>query len=515
MHQTIDLAPLSTRSDRRQETHYLPPPQPRNHPHMKPAASKQATRKSNRACRVAALSCSLALLTGCVVGPNYSRPSTPSQATWREQPAVTNAITLPQEWWRIFDDSDLDALVAQAVQANQDLKRAVARVTEARAIARISEADLYPTISGGASYSRNRQSANRATLPGQKLESDDFSTSFDLDYELDIWGRVRRSVEAAHADAASVAADFQVVLLTLTSDVARNYCLLRSLDAEKVVIQATVALRRDAVQLQETRNQAGLINEVDVTRARTELANVEAELHAVTRARAQVEHALAVLCGQTPGGFSIAARDLAIPAPAIPAGLPSELLQRRPDIVQAEHRLQADSARIGVAKAAFFPTIKLTGAAGLASADLGTLVDWPSKIWSVGPSIHVPIFEGGRNRANLAASDARYEQSIATYRGTILNAFRQVEDALSDIGSLSAQSEAVNRAVLSARDTAALANERYQKGLSNYLDVVDAQRAALQAERQETQLRGQRAISTVLLAKSLGGGWESSQPISE
>lgn len=459
-----------------------------------------------------ALLCAGTMLSGCVSGPNYVRPSTPSQPDWKERSAnaanaSTNAAPLPPEWWQIFNDSELNLLQAQALEANQDLKRAMARVTEARAVARMSEAELYPKISGGAAYSYNRYSENRG-IPGQEgLETDDFSTTFDLEYELDLWGRVRRSVEAARADAQAVATDFQFVLLTLTADVARDYYLLRSLDAEKVVIEATILLRRDSLQLQQTRFQAGLINEVDVTRARTELANVEAELHAIARSRAQIEHALAVLCGQSAGGFSVAARESRIPSPEIPPGLPSDLLQRRPDILQAEQLLQADSARIGVAKAAFFPTIKLTGAAGLASADLGTLVDWPSRIWSVGPSIHFPIFEGGRNRADLAASEARHEQSIATYRGTILNAFREVEDSLSDLASLSSQSDAINRALLSARDTAILATERYRTGLSNYLDVVDAQRAALQAEREEIQLRGQRAISTILLAKALGGGW--------
>ncbi len=249
---------------------------------------------------------------------------------------------------------------------------------------------------------------------------------------------------------------------------------------------------------------------MDVTRARTELANVEAELHAITRVRAQIEHALAVLCGQPPANFTVAAKASSIAPPEVPTGLPSELLQRRPDIVEAEQLLQASSARIGVAKAAFFPTIKLTSTAGLASADLGLLFNGASRVWSIGPSIHVPIFEGGRNKANLKAAEARYEQSVASYRGTILNAFREVEDALSDLTTLSSQSEAVNRALLSARDTAALANERYQRGLSSYLDVVDAQRIALQAERHESQLRGQRAISTILLAKALGGSWEHS-----
>lgn len=274
------------------------------------------------------------------------------------------------------------------------------------------------------------------------------------------------------------------------------------------MLDATLALRADTVRLQETRYQTGLINEVDVTRARTELATVEAEAHALTRQRAQVEHALAVLCGEAPVDFTLAPVASTAAPPEIPVGLPSTLLERRPDILGAEQHLHATSARIGVAKAAFFPRILLTGAAGLASADLGTLVDWPSRVWSVGPSIHFPIFEGGRNRAEYRAAQARYDQSLAAYRGTVLNAFREVEDALSDLSTLGAQAEAVHRALLSARDTAALANERYQKGLTSYLDVVDAQRAALLAERQHTQLHGQRAVSTILLAKALGGGWE-------
>jgi multidrug efflux system outer membrane protein len=446
---------------------------------------------------------------GCAVGPNYSRPAVPAQAAWKETGATTNITQLPSDWWQIFNDPALNALETQAVAANQNLKRAVARVAEARAIARISKADLFPSIQGNAAYAHYRLSANRAdTIPGH-LQSDDFSGSFDLNYELDVWGRVRRSVEAANDDAAAVASDLQVVLLTLTADVARNYQLLRSLDNEKLVIEATIVLRKDAVQLQQTRNQAGLINEVDVTRARTELANVEADLQSVTRNRAEVEHALALLCGQPPAQFSVAAKASHISPPEVPAGLPSSLLERRPDILEAEQVLEAENARIGVARAAFFPTIKLTGAAGLASADLGTLFNWPSRMWSVGPSISVPIFQGGRNRANLMATEARYEQSVAAYRGTILNAFREVEDSLSDITTLASQNDAVNRALVSSRDTVALANERYQKGLSSYLDVVDAQRDVLDAERQDALLRGQRAISTILLAKSLGGGWEA------
>jgi multidrug efflux system outer membrane protein len=450
----------------------------------------------------------LVLAAGCAVGPNYSRPTVPAQSGWKEQPAATNATVLPPEWWRVFNDKGLTSLEAQAVEANQDLKHAVARVAEARALAGAAEADMYPQISAGGGYSRNRISRHSYGAPRRNLEYDDFRSQFDLSYELDIWGRVRRTVEAARADTAAVATDLQVVLLTITADVARNYYLTRSLDAEKRVIEATIELRREAVRLQETRNQAGLINEVDVTRARTELANVEAEFHAITRSRAQLEHALAVLCGQPTETFAVAASPSDIPVPEVPAGLPSSLLERRPDVIEAEQRLEADSARIGVAKAAFFPTVTLTKTAGLASADLGTFLTGGSRFWSIGPSVHIPIFEGRRNEANLNAARARYEQSMASYRGTALNAFREVEDALSDLTTLSSQREAVNRALVSSRDTATLANERYQKGLSSYLEVVDAQRVALQAEREETQLRGQRAVSTILLIKALGGGWE-------
>jgi multidrug efflux system outer membrane protein len=456
-----------------------------------------------------ALGGAVILFAGCAVGPNYSRLAVAAPTTWKEAAVTTNAPVLQQEWWTIFNDAELNGLETQAVTANQDLKRAVARVTEARAIARVSKSDLYPSISAGSAYSRDRYSENR-DIPAVKRETDDFSTSFDWSYELDVWGRVRRNIEAANADLAANETDFQIVLLTLTADVARNYQSLRSLDNERSVIEATIALRKDELQLQETRNKTGLINEVDVTRARTELANVEAELHAVLRRCAQTEHALAVLCGQAPANFSVAPKVTNIVPPEIPAGLPSELLQRRPDVVAAEYNLEAANARIGVAKAAFFPTIKLTGAAGYASADLSTLVDWPSRFASFGPSISVPIFQGGHNIANLKAAEARYEQNVATYRSSVLNAFREVEDSLSDLSTLAAQAEAVNRALVSARDTASLANERYQKGLTSYLDVVDAQRAALQAERQHTQLRGQCAISTILLAKALGGGWERS-----
>src|ERR1043166_3936210 len=449
-----------------------------------------------------------AFFTGCAVGPNYSRPQMVSPTTWKEASATNAALVMPTNWWIIFADADLNRRESQAIAANQDLKRAVARVTEARAVARVSEADVYPTLTSSGGHTLNHLSKNQEHAPLHNREYEEHSRQVDLEYEIDAWGRVRCSIEASKADYAAIATDLQVVLLTLTSDVARNYQSLRSLDREKEVTQATVALRLDAVRLQETRNQAGLINEVDVTRARTELANVEADLYSIKLSRAQIEHALAILCGQSPGEFTVTAASKDASTPEVPAGLPSSLLERRPDVVEAEQKLHAECARIGVAKAAFFPTIKLTGASGATTADLGLLLNPHSRFWSIGPSIHFPIFEGGRNSANLKAAEARYEQTVASYRGTVLNAFREVEDSLSDLSTLTSQSEAVHRALLSARDTAALASERYQRGLSSYLDVVDAQRTVLQSERTEVQLLGQRAVSTILLAKAVGGGWE-------
>ncbi|PWU09475.1 MAG: RND transporter [Verrucomicrobia bacterium] len=476
---------------------------------LEACATTSVSRCSRYASNAVALVLGLLFLAGCAVGPNYSRPTVSNPVNWKETIVATNAPVLPTEWWTIFQDAELNALETEAVHANQDLKRATARVTEARALARVSKADLYPNIAANGAYSRNRLSENRANTAHLDSNFDDFSTSFDLHYELDVWGRVRRNVEASKADAGAAAADLEAVLLTLTADVARDYQSLRSLDNEKKVIETTVALRQDALRLQETRYKAGLVNEMDVSRARTELANVEAELQAVTRSRAEVEHALAVLCGQPPASFSVIAKTLNVIPPQVPAGLRSDLLQRRPDIVEAERNLQAANARIGVAKAAFFPVITLTGSAGYASVDLSTIVNWPSHVAAFGPSISVPVFQGGRNRANLKAAEARYDQNVATYRNSILKAFEEVEDSLSDLETLATQSEAVNRALVSARDTSTLATERYQKGLTSYLDVVDAQRAALDAERQQTQLNGQRAVSTILLAKALGGGWQS------
>jgi len=456
-------------------------------------------------------------LSGCVVGPDRAKPSIPAPAAWKEtNPAATlsdtaSAPALPAAWWQIFADADLDRIATRVVAANQDLQHAAARVDEARALARLSAADLSPHLSVNAASTRFRPSENREP-PTRGATAYDQAARLDLGYEIDFWGRVRRAGEAARADAEAVADDWQTARLTLTAEAARHYFQVRTFDAERDVLKATLALRRDALALQETRARAGLVDETDAARARTELANVEAELHALARSRARSEHALAVLCGVAPAEFSLALRPAVSAVPAIPAGLPATLLQRRPDLATAEHQLAAAGARIGVAKADFFPRFSLTGSAGFASAELGSLLERGGSTWSIGPSLSLPLFDGGRNRANLAAAEARYAQATATYRGAVLRAFGEVEDALSDLASLAAQAAAIDRALTAARDTASFARERHLRGLSSYLEVVDAERGALQAERTRTQLLGQQKLASIQLAKALGGGWEKDVP---
>ena len=329
----------------------------------------------------------------------------------------------------------------------------------------------------------------------------------DLTYEVDVWGRVRRSYEAAKEEAQASVADYQTVLLTLTSDVAQNYFLLRSQDAEIALLKGTVQLRKEALDLVRYRFEGGVANQLELSQAETDLATTEAQAIALEQRRAQLEDALAVLLGKPASEFSMPREPLGVLPPVIPAGLPSDLLERRPDVAQAERLMAASNARIGVAKAAFFPSIQLTGSAGFQSTDLASLFKWENRMWAIGSGLFTPIFEGGRIRANYEASKAQYEQAVATYRQQVLVAFRDVEDALAGIRVLADQAQAQARAVTSARRTTELATLRYREGLSNYLEVVDAQRTQLDNERGAVQILGQRFASSVLLVKALGGGW--------
>ncbi|MEO6181545.1 MAG: efflux transporter outer membrane subunit [Verrucomicrobiota bacterium] len=460
-------------------------------------------------------------LSGCMVGPDYKRPvndvpqtykSTNDMGAWKEAAPLDHLSK--NAWWEIFGDAELNTLERRALSANQELKAAVARVDQSRAVARMSGNELVPGINFNPSYDRERYSPNQEPNFGN-LTATTIRFPLDLSYEIDLWGRIRRGFEAARADAQSSAATFQNILLTLQADVARNYFALRAFDAELSTVRQTRELRKEQRGLVRSRFEGGIGNELDMARAETELAAAEAESAALSRRRAEIENALAILIGENPSAFKVAALpenvSWHLDPPVVPVGLPADLLERRPDVAEAERQLAAANARIGVAKAAFFPVLRLTGSGGYVSGDLESLFSWDSRIWSVGPSLSLPLVAQARNRTNLQRSKSIYEEAVARYRQQVLVAFGEVENSLSGIRFLGEQAAAQNRAVESASRAAELATQRYKSGIVSYLEVVDANRAALVTQRARAQLAGERLIASIQLVKALGGGWSESE----
>ncbi|WP_298036740.1 efflux transporter outer membrane subunit [uncultured Desulfuromonas sp.] len=450
------------------------------------------------------------LLAGCTLGPDYLRPEVDTPLAWKEGAPWKEAAPMdgaPKgSWWEIYGDPVLNGLEEEAAAANQDLRAAAARVDQARALARIDEADLLPRVDLNPAAGRARTPGDFA-FGGKGVTGDSYSVPFDLSYEIDLWGRVRRSAEASRADAGASLADYRNVLLVLQAEVAGNYFALRSLDAEIALLERTVGLRRENLELVASLFEHGQVGRLDVARAETELATTEAEALGVQKRRAELEHALAVLLGRAAAGFALSPAPLDLTPPAVAPGLPSSLLERRPDVGAAERQMAAASARIGIARTAFFPAIRLTGSAGYASTEASGLFDWDSRSWALGPAVSLPIFEAGRNRANLNRARAAYEEAVAIYRRQVLVAFAEVEDALSGLRVLAAQADAQGRAVGAAREAAEISDKRYQAGFVSYLEVVDSQRTSLQSERQAVQILGQRLQASVSLIKALGGGW--------
>lgn len=455
------------------------------------------------------------VLAGCAVGPNYQRPAVSTPAAYKEAGLGDWKQSTPQDqiakgnWWEVFGDTTLNELEQQATANNQQLKAAVARVTQARATARVAKAEFFPNLQADPSAERNRTSPNTAN-PFPNNSFNDFRVPVDFSYELDIWGRVRRSFEAANDEAKASIASYETVLLTLKAEVAQNYFTLRAIDAERAILRDTIELRKQALQLVQARYKGGAASELDLSQAETELSTAESEYIGLRKNRAELENALAVLLGKNASEFSVAERPLDLVPPAIPPGLPSELLERRPDVAESERLLASQNARIGIAKAAFFPVVRLTGAAGLESGDISTLFNWQSRAWSLGPSISLPIFEGGRNAANLKRSRGAYEEAVAQYRERVLVAFQEVENGLSGLRILAEQNTAQARSVAAASRTAEISDKRYQAGLVSYLEVVDSDRTKLQVQRGAVQILGQRLITSVQLVKALGGGWADS-----
>jgi NodT family efflux transporter outer membrane factor (OMF) lipoprotein len=455
-------------------------------------------------------------IAGCAVGPKYNRPAVEIPPAYKEvgdwKPAQPNEQNLGGAWWQIFQDQQLNVLEDQINVSNQNLKAAEAQYTQARAMLRYYRADYYPSIGAGASATRNRISNNRppSHLSSNGATYNDYQIPVELSYELDVWGRVRKTVESQREQAQASAADLATINLSLHAQLAMFYFQARSLDAQEQLLNSTVAQYEQAYQLTDSRFKGGLASEVEVQQASTQLETTRAQAIDVGVLRAQYEHAIATLVGEPASSFHLSPLPLTSPPPSIPLALPSELLERRPDIAAAERRMAAANAQIGVAKAAYYPSISLGATGGFESGIITTLLSGPSILWSVGASAIAPIFDGGRRRANTDQAIAAYDQTVANYRETVLTGFQQVEDNLAALRILENEAGTQQRAVVASQKYLDLALTRYRGGITSYLEVTTAQSAALTDEVTAVNILGRRMSSAVLLIQALGGGWDSS-----
>src|SRR5271168_1554791 len=474
-------------------------------------------RRRQKSCLMVLLAVAGFQLTGCTVGPNYRRPAAEVPPAYKEvgdwKPAQPNDQNFGSNWWEIFHDPQLNALEAQVNVSNQNLKAAAAQYTQARALLRYYRADYFPTITADPSATRTRTSKNRpppsSTFNG--ITYNDFQIPFELSYQIDVWGRVRRTVEAYRDQAQASAADLATVNLSMHSQLALYYFQARTLDAEEQLLNSTVTQYEQALELIQSQFAGGIASDLEVQQAETQLETTRAQAIDVGVARAQYEHAVAVLIGKPPAYFSLAPLPLTMPPPPIPVGLPSELLERRPDIAAAERLMASANAQIGVAKAAYYPLVNLTATGGFESGSITTLLQGPSGLWSVGASALVTVFDVGRRRAVTDQAIQGYDYAVASYRQTVLAAFQQVEDNLAALRILEQEAAVQNAAVQAAQRSLELSNIRYAGGVTSYLEVTVAESAALSDEVTAVNILGRRMANTVLLVQALGGGWDRSE----
>ena len=452
-----------------------------------------------------------------MVGPDYVRPSVEEPARFKSQAVSELGPPIPAEWWQLYREPELDRLIATATESNQTLRQAVARVDEARALARVAGSFLYPTISSNPRFSHTRYSANRdSTVTGRQVPQgvtvNDWLIPINLTYEIDVWGRVRRSFESARAQAKASEDDVGVVRLIVETDVTRFYYTLRSLDAQAQILEQTVVAYREQVRFVSVQLRTGLVSPIVVAQAQAQLQTTLAQQRDILRARAVLEHALAILCGRPAPSFAVAVNPLGeVSPPVVPPGLPAQLLARRPDVAEAEQNLVAANAQIGVATAEFYPRFTLTSSAGFQSADISTVFTWQSRVASILPSVSIPIFEGGRLRANLDATEARYRQAVAAYTNQILIAYGDVEDALTDLHALTDIVGSLREAVSASQDYLRFAQAQFKYGLVDYLIVIDAERTLLANQLSLAQAVNLQMGASIQLIKALGGGWNPTE----
>jgi outer membrane protein, multidrug efflux system len=460
------------------------------------------------------------LLTGCAVGPNYKRPTADVPGMWKgEGPwqAAAPKDGIPKgNWWELYHDAQLDGLEQDLLQANQSLKAAHDRLFQARSLARVASAGYFPVVSADPSGQRERFSGNRpleGASPSQVRTDteNNFTVPFNVSYEVDLFGSVRRNLEAANASLQASAADLGNVRLVLSAELAADYFNLRELDREAGVVRQSVEIQQKGLDLVNRRHDGGVASGLEVAQQAALLDSTATQLQLVLQQRAQYEHAIAVLAGKAPSTFTMAEAPFDVSPPPVPTGVPSEILERRPDIATSERQMAFQNAQVGLAQAAFYPHITLSGSAGAQSRNIATLVNAPSLVWALGGDVLQPIFNGGKNRANLAAARAVYDESVANYRESVLEAFQQVEDGLSGLTLLDRAAKTQATAVEDSRRALDIANSRYVGGVTTYLDVITAQSTLLTNERLATQLLGQQMVTSVFLVKALGGGWDVSQ----
>jgi NodT family efflux transporter outer membrane factor (OMF) lipoprotein len=480
----------------------------------------------NRQCAFAIVCFISLFLGGCTVGPKYVKPTVPMAPGFKEQPpesfkesdgwktAQPRDQALRGNWWEIFGDPQLNALEEEVTLSNQDLKVAAARFRQARAMIRFNRSAEFPTISTSPSIASIRESANQPYFPRSQANNGTgyFTLPVDFSYEVDLWGRVRRTVSALREEAQASAADLQTANLSLHAELAVDYFELRSADLQKQLLDDTVKAYTAALQLTQSRFDGGAAPKSDVAQAQTQLDGARVQDTDITVMRAQFEHAIATLIGKPPAEFNITpAPTTALQLPLIPVGIPASLLERRPDIAAGERRVAEANDQIGIARAAFFPSLVLGASSGLAGTSITNWFNWPSRMWAVGPQMSQTIFDAGRRRAVSESATANYDGTVASYRQTTLTAFQEVEDNLAALRLLEKEAQQQREATASADESLQLFTNRYQGGVDNYLQVITAQTVLLTNQRNDIDIETRRMDASVLLVKAIGGGWDTSQ----
>ncbi|HEX9080009.1 MAG TPA: efflux transporter outer membrane subunit [Desulfuromonadaceae bacterium] len=463
------------------------------------------------------MSCAmLSLLTACTVGPDYVRPSaTPVMpAAYKEtngwKPAQPRDEAIRGTWWARYNDPVLNALEERVAVSNQNVIAAEAQFRQARALLQAARAGYFPTASLGASVTNSRSSA---TLSDSQFIANNSTTDYrlpvDLSWEIDIWGRIRRTVESGRAGAQASAADLAALRLSAQASLAQAYFQLRALDSQQHLLDSTADAYQKTLDLTRNRYASGVAARADVLQAETQLKSTQAQAIDLGVQRAQLEHAIALLVGEPASSFSLAAATLTAAPPPVPIGVPSQLLERRPDIAAAERRMAAANAQIGVAEAAWYPSLSLSASGGLESTSLAKWLTWPSRFWAVGPSISETLFDGGLRAAQSEQARAAYDAQVAAYRQTVLTGFQEVEDNLATLRILEREARVQDETVAAARQSLAITGNQYRAGVASFLNVLVAQTAELSSELTAIGIQGRRMVASVLLIKALGGGWDA------